>query len=197
MSNEIRSLATTGLEIRKSNNKSTLVGLAVPYGKLSVDLGNFREKFMPGAFTASLRSNPDVRLNADHSMDVAKVLARTSANTLRISESNEGLMVEADLPNTTFCADLCQSIERGDVSGLSISFSVDYQGDDWQDTSDGVVRSVSKASLGSHISVVSSPAYPQTSVSLRSAPDAIKSLLAPVEDTSALLAFLSAKRRSF
>ena len=192
---EIRNLSTNKLEVRKSGNTRTLHGLAVPYGQLSVDLGNFREQFLPGAFTASLRSAPNVMLNADHSMDVSKVLARTSAGTLKLRESDEGLYVEANLPDTTFCEDLCTSIERGDVSGLSISFSA--EDDDWSDTPDGVIRSVKQATLGSHISVVSAPAYPTTSVSLRSAPDVIKALLKPTDDIGVMLAILSARRKSF
>jgi HK97 family phage prohead protease len=188
--NEIRSLATTGLEIRKSGNSRTLVGLALPYGKLSVDLGNFREKFMPGAFTASLQTSPDVRLNMDHSMDVSKVLARTTAGTLKLRESSAGLELEASLPS--FADSLSEQIERGDVSGLSISFSADE--DDWQDTSDGVIRTVKRASLGNHISVVSSPAYPQTSVSLRSAPEAIKALL---QSDDEILAVILGMRKQF
>jgi HK97 family phage prohead protease len=191
---EIRSLPASGLEIRKANGKRTLVGVAAPFNSLSVNLGGFRERIQPGAFSASLRSNPDVILSADHTPTASKILARTSAGTLQLREDpNQGLMLTADLPQTTFADDIVESISRGDLQGLSISFVADD--DDWQDTSDGVIRTLRSVNLGSEISLVCNPAYTATSVSLRSAPESIRHLLTPDDDT--ILAVILAKRKQF
>jgi uncharacterized protein len=193
---EIRSLPASGLEIRKANGKRTLVGVCAPFNSLSVNLGGFRERINPGAFSASLRSNPDVILSADHTPTASKILARTSAGTMQLREDpNLGLMLTADLPQTTFADDVVESITRGDLQGLSISFNVDDNGDDWQDTSDGVIRTLRSVNLGSEISLVCNPAYTATSVSLRSAPESIRHLLTPDDDT--ILAVILAKRKQF
>ncbi len=153
--NEVRNIPSGRLEIRKSaTGKRTLYGIAAPFNSLSQDLGGFRERIQPGAFRENLRSNPDVRLSADHDMSVGKILARTSAGTMNLREGDSGLELEASLPDTSFADDIAESINRGDVDGLSISFNVDDDGDDWQDTSDGVVRSLRSVSLGPEISIV-------------------------------------------
>jgi uncharacterized protein len=174
MKTEVRHL-NSRFELRKAGDKRTLTGLAAPYNSLSEDLGNFRERIKPGAFTATLSNNPDVQLTADHDLSVSKVLARTAAGTMALSESQRGLELEADLPNTTFADDVLSLIERGDVNGLSISFSADD--DDWTQERGAVIRTLNAVTLGREISVVAAPAYSATSINLRSCPTELRSLL--------------------
>ncbi len=203
MSIEQRSLPTSSLEIRKSaDGKRTLTGIAAPFNSLSEDLGGFRERILPGAFAATLRSNPDVRLSADHDLSVSKILARTVAGTMQLRESsNAGLVLSATLPDTSFASDVAESISRGDVNGLSISFNAEDES--WDNTSDGVVRTLRAVSLGPEISLVATPAYKAASVSLRSCPEAIRSMLTTgIENDAdflkdAALYLLLAKRKQF
>lgn len=173
---EIRSLPTARLEIRTDadGNKRATGYLAV-YNQRSVDLGGFVEKISPGAFTDSLKTQPDVRLLVNH--DWSKPLARTAAGTLSLRDDSTGLGFSASLPDTTYARDLAESISRGDVSGCSFGFCCAPNGDAWGTTEDGrALRTLNAVNL-SEGSIVTAPAYPQTSVSLRSCPAEIRSLL--------------------
>ena len=191
---EVRSIPTERLEIRKTaDGRRTLVGVVAPFNSLSVNLGGFRERIQPGAFSSNLMSKPDVRLVADHDLSVSKLLARTASGTMRLREdSNAGLLLEADLPNTAFADDVVESINRGDLSGLSMSFNADD--DDWaQDANGDVIRTLRAVTLGPEISLVVAPAYRAATVNLRSCPIELRSFLMGEDDD--LLAVILAKRR--
>lgn len=138
-----------------------LVGLGVPYGDFSADLGGFREFFSPGAFTRSLQQRADVPLLYDH--NPAKVLARTSVGTMRLWESAEGLFVEARPVDTTLSRDVQELVATRHVRGLSVGFRL--IGDRWSENSLGeIIRQVIEAELY-ELSVVLFPAYASTTVS--------------------------------
>lgn len=149
------------LEVRASDG-GRLVGYAATFGT-EARIGDMREIIAPGAFRGSLSgpSAGDVLALADH--DPAKVLGRTRAGTLRLSEDERGLAFELDLPDTQPAADLLALAKRGDLGGMSFGFRVPKGGDEWQ----GNRRTLRSVNL-LEISVVSAwPAYPGTSVNLR------------------------------
>lgn len=175
---EIRSLPNGRFEIRAdSDGNKTVSGYLAVYGQRSVDLG-FTEVIAPGAFTASLKNNPDVRLLLQH--DWSKPLARTASGTLQLRDDSTGLGFTASLPDTTYANDLAESISRGDISGCSFGFFCNN--DSWETDSTGkAIRTLLAVTL-SEGSIVTAPAYPQTSVSLRSCPAALRSLLGDLSD---------------
>tara|TARA_Y100000310_G_scaffold239557_1_gene243190 strand:- start:5801 stop:6469 length:669 start_codon:yes stop_codon:yes gene_type:complete len=156
------------LEIRTEKREDgsetkVLRGKAVPYNELSSPIFGFREKFEPGAFREDLE-NADVRALAHHSS--SHVLGRQSAGTLEIDDRDDGLYFEVDLPDTSYARDLEESINRGDITGVSFGFrAVD---DEWDENEDGVlIRTVKKARLR-EVSPVAWPAYPQSYVASES-----------------------------
>lgn len=155
------------IERRASGQVSTdsgrMVGYASVYGPLSEDLGGFRERIAPTAFTRSLESQADVRALVNH--DSTLVLGRRSAGTLRLTSDSTGLRVEIDPPNTTYAGDLRELISRGDVSQMSFGFFV--RQDEWTTENDTRVRIVRDLDLV-EVSVVTIPAYPDTTIALRS-----------------------------
>jgi HK97 family phage prohead protease len=126
----------------------------------TADLGRFKERIKPGAFTRSL--GKDILCLMDH--DAGKVLGRTKSGTLRLTEDASGLKYELDLPDTTTGRDLVEMATRGDLGGMSFGFTVPKDGQEWiSDT-----RILTAVDLV-EISVVSAhPAYEGTSVALRS-----------------------------
>ena len=140
-----------------------LVGLAAPFGR-ETRIGEFREVIAAGAFTRTLATGRDVLALADH--DPAKVLARTRSGSLELREESDGLHFRLTLPNTTTGNDLRTLAERGDLGGVSFGFRAVR--DEWA----GELRTLQEVELH-EISIVSSwPAYPDTTVALRSRPKA-------------------------
>lgn len=52
------------------------------------------------------------------------VLGRTSAGTVSLRETNHGLEVEGDFPDTSYARDLVTLMERKDVTQMSFGFRV-------------------------------------------------------------------------
>ena len=95
---EIRSLGRE-LRITQSEKGKTLQGYAAVFGVYSEDMGGWREKIDPSAFTRTLKANPDVM--ALYSHDVSLILGRTMSGTLELSVDDVGLRFSCLLPNTT------------------------------------------------------------------------------------------------
>jgi len=146
-------------------------GYASVFDKPSENLGGFVERIKPGAFTETLKEKrSDPRLLWDHNSQY--VLGRRSAGTLMLEEDAKGLRFDATLPDTTYARDLQVLMERGDVREMSFGFNV--LRDEWSDLDKPVLkRDVLEVRL-IEISIVSFPAYPQTSVNLRDYPGAEK-----------------------
>lgn len=146
----------------RADKTPVLVGYAAVFGKRSVDLGGFTEEVAPGAFSESIRSD-DVVAVVDH--DPSMILGRTSAKTLALSEDDNGLRMEIDLPDTSAGRDIRVSVKRGDVRGASFKFRTIT--DSWE-TRDGMAhRTLIKAKLYD-VGPVTFPAYPDTQVAMRS-----------------------------
>ncbi len=138
-----------------------LIGLAAPY-ESETRIGEFRERIAKGAFTRTLRDNRDILAFADH--DPAKVLGRTKSGTLELSETGNGLQFRLQLPDTSIGRDLQTLAQRGDLGGVSFGFRAVR--DSWE----GDLRTLHEIELH-EISIVQSwPAYPDTTVALRSRP---------------------------
>jgi len=140
-----------------------IVGYAARFNVLSVDLGGFRERILPGAFRKHLDEGADVRALFNH--DPSAILGRTAAKTLRLNEDDKGLRFTAILPDTTVGRDVAESIKRGDVTGCSFGF--DALDDAWHKEGGEVVRDLRQVRLWD-VSPVTYPAYPDTEVNLRS-----------------------------
>jgi len=143
-------------------------GYAAVFDQLSDPImGMFREKLEPGAFKRALRGKPDVVALWNH--DANYPLGRSTARTLRMAEDDSGLKVEIEPPDTQWARDLLVSMRRGDVRQMSFAFSVAPKGEAWATDDTGMqIRTVSQVDRLYDVSVVTRPAYPQTSAAVRS-----------------------------
>lgn len=173
---EERAFEIEGLEIRGigDGQQPVIAGYAVVFNSWSEVLTNergrqFRERFAPGAFDRVLASNPDIRALWNHNDDLP--LGRVRNGTLSVRKDGAGLRFELTPPDTSWGRDAVASIRRGDVSGVSFQFSTKRDGtaDNWEKGgADGIAyRTVLDADLY-EVSPVVFPAYPQTSVGVRS-----------------------------
>lgn len=147
---------------------NTVKGDAIVYGTVA-DIAvrgpdgrmrTVREVFEPRAFQNSVE---DTVALFEHNM--AMVLGRRGAGTLRLAESDRGVAVEIDLPDTTCGRDVRSLVERQDVRGISVGFIADEA--PWELGEDRIpIRRVKRARLV-EISLTSSPIYKDTSAVLK------------------------------
>lgn len=169
MNNNIE-LRTYRAEMRldESEGGKTVEGYAAVFNSLSEKMFGFREKIDPGAFSSADMSDTRALFNHDPNL----LLARTSSGTLSLSIDDKGLKYRFDLPNTTAGRDLGELLTRGDITQSSFGFIIGE--DEWQEkrNDDGEVESVTriikKVSRLMDVSPVTYPAYPDSTVALRS-----------------------------
>jgi HK97 family phage prohead protease len=152
-------------ELRDAESTApTLEGYAATFNQ-PYDLGPFRETVDPQAFTRTLGANPDVRFLVDHE---GQPLARTTSGTLSLASDSTGLHVRTSLdPSDPDVQRLLPKMRRGDLNQMSFAFRVPPGGDSW--SSDMGLRTLRTLELnGGDVSVVTYPANPNTSATLRS-----------------------------
>lgn len=159
----------------RADGRPQIVGLAPPWNRWSVDLGGFKERFMPGAFRKWLERSPnDPRGKADvvakfNHADSA-ILGRTLNGTLELEETDRGLVYRATPPvGTPTTNEVVPLIEQRYVLGSSFAFSLsDPAGESWdEDPAGNITRTISEAAIFD-VSPVTHPAYPNSTVGLRS-----------------------------
>lgn len=146
------------IELRATGRR--LEGYAATFGT-PAQIGGVSETIQAGAFRASLAARGDILALVDH--DPARLLARTSSGTLRLSEDARGLTFELDVPDTQLGRDILALAERRDLGGMSFGFRVKDEA--WPTRDRRELRAVDLI----EVSVVHAfPAYGATSIQARS-----------------------------
>lgn len=166
-----RRITLSSFEIRKDDDDApTIHGYASVFDSLSEDLGGFREIVEQGAFSDTLKANPDVRATIDHQGGLM-VLGRTRNKTLTLREDNTGLRVVIRPPDTAAGRDVLTLVRNGYLDQMSFAFRA--MSEKWETMPDGVpLRRLRAADLdGGDVSIVTRPAYPATSAEVRAMVD--------------------------
>ena len=158
---ERRCLHQSEVRLAGDDGPPKIVGYAARFGVWADIGGLFRERIEPGAFKKTIKE-ADVRALVEH--DPMAIIGRNKAGTLRLNEDEKGLAVEIDVPDTTVGKDLLVSMRRGDKTQMSFGFTVNKADDDY-DENTRILRDVSLFD----VSIVSFPAYSQTTAQVRSA----------------------------
>jgi len=184
-----------GLQVREDENgqqSREVNGRAIVFGVRSVNLTPWSstrvvyEVLEPGCLTQELINRSDVIYNLNHNSSVLNVLGRfrnSEKDTLKLELRADGVYNSCELPQTTAANDALELIKRGDINGQSFAFE-----DDWEDTENGVsyertnetidgkevwIRHVKRIVGLYDVSIVTHPAYEQTSVTTRENSEAI------------------------
>ena len=165
-------------ELRVDGDKSPkITGYAAVFDKPSEDMGGFIEYVRAGCFKKTIQES-DIRALFNHNVNY--VLGRNKAGTLDLSEDDTGLKMEIDPPDTGWARDLMTSIKRGDIDACSFGFRTIK--DAWTKMDDGKNK---RELLEVHlydVSVVTNPAYPQTSASVRAKLQSLSEPSKPPDD---------------
>jgi HK97 family phage prohead protease len=191
-----------GLQVREIEGEESRVveGKPIVFGVRSVNLTPWSstrkvyEILEPGCISNELLQRSDVILNINHSTKVTDVLGRCNNGngTLELELRDMYVAAGCELPQTNTANDTLELIKRGDISGMSFAFE-----DDWEDTENGVslertnevedgkevwLRHVKRITGLYDVSIVTYPAYEQTSVATREQGD---SILKQIDDMEA------------
>ncbi|CAM4019847.1 phage major capsid protein [Bacillus paranthracis] len=155
-------------EVNQSSDGFFVRGLVNPTGEWSQTLydkhGNpFVERVMPSVFENALKRGNDVKLLLEH--DNNMLLARTKDETLKLTETSRGLEMEANLVPSNQSEHIHALIKRGTLNNMS--FGMVVLDDDWKQENGVNKRSITELALY-ECSIVSDPAYTQSTVEARS-----------------------------
>jgi HK97 family phage prohead protease len=159
---EVRQYECQELRAERTNDGVIVRGYAAVFDSLSEDLGGFKETINKRAFDNVMNDDVVALLNHDNNI----VFGRTSSGTLKLSVDERGLVSEIRMPNTSIANDTITLMERGDISKMSFGFYVDK--DKWQESERGFVREVQEVKRLVDVSLVTRPAYNETTAAVRS-----------------------------
>lgn len=153
------------LQLRQFDNDSNDVeGVAAVFDR-EAEIGWFTEKIDRHAFDHTDMS--DVVLNFNH--DNSLLLAGTRNGSLQLQVTDEGLLQKASIIDTTQGRDVMKLVRSGLISSMSFAFSIADGGEIWETRSDGrEYRTITDIDRIYDVSLVTFPAYPQTSAWMRS-----------------------------
>lgn len=169
---EIRTFSAD-LRLINEGGEARIEGYSAVYDVISEDLGGFREVIEPGFFDQALEDDTRALFNHDENY----VLGRRRAGTLALNSDPHGLRSVIRPPKTQWAGDLLESMRRGDIDQQSFAFSVRKGGDSWEKRPDGTILRRLKAGGAERlfdVSIVTYPAYPQTSAAVRSMVEAMR-----------------------
>lgn len=158
--------ATIGTrELQAGDGEVVIVGHAVKWDSVA-DLGWWTESFRKGAFADVIGADADIRFLLSHR---GLAIARTTNSTLEFWEDDIGLGLRAvlNVDGDPDAARAVAKIERGDVTGLSVGFSMrggKYETEYFEDG--GMHDTIIKVGKLYETSLVTFPAYEDSEVAV-------------------------------
>ena len=149
----------------QSNDNMKLVGTPIVFETpttINDPFGSYTEIIKRGALDGA--DLTDIRLLYNH--DTNKLPLARTPKTMDFSVDDKGLHMRATLPDTEEARAVHTAVCRGDLNGMSFSFTVPDGGSTYDPKTN--TRTISKIAKVYECSVVPFPAYQTTSVEARS-----------------------------
>lgn len=181
----------------------TISGYAVVFDSWSRDLGGFEEIIHRGAITEELLANSDVIMNVNHDDNQMLARWRNGEGTLRLELREDGLFFEFEAPDTTLGNDILYHVRNGNYYECSFCFALPENDtcQRWYLEGENLKREINEIEWLHDCSIVTTAAYPATSVSARSAEaeEALNKIKEEQENQrkADTIAALDAKRNEF
>ena len=158
---QVRSTASA-FETRSDDNGMYIEGYFAVFNSNYEIYPGCTESVAPEAFNNTLGG--DIKALCDH--DTRLVLGRNKAGTLELRADSHGLWGRITInPNDSDAVNLYERVKRGDVDQCSFGFDIREEEADFRD--DGSVHFTLTDVTLYEVSVVTFPAYSETSVSAR------------------------------
>ena len=150
-------------EIRAEEGEIRVSGYAAIFGEETNIGGMFTEVIERGAFKNAIARQDDVVFLINHD---GLPLARTRSGTLKLTEDERGLYMEASLDGEDpDVRSIVPKMKRGDLDKMSFAFIPERQA--WDDSGKMPKRMIKDVRLYD-VSIVTTPAYDGTEIGLRS-----------------------------
>lgn len=166
----------------KANTDGTMTvsGYVNKTNQLSNTLGvtkRFVEKISKGVFTRAIQSaKRDIDFLAEHNSKL--ILASTRNNSLKLTEDEQGLFMEATITPTSWGKDYYELINSGIYRNMSFGFRTIK--DSWRSLESSLYeRTIEEMELF-EVSVVKDPAYSQSTIAARGI-DLVEEVVIPTE----------------
>lgn len=160
--NNITRIFDVELRAKQGDNRE-VEGYAVVFNA-STDLGYFTEEIDKHAFDNCDMS--DVYLLFNH--DENQILAGTANNSLQLKIDERGLFQTSQIIDTSIGEDIFKLVKNGLIKKMSFGFSIDKDGgEEWISHEDKDHRIIKKINKLYDVSLVTYPAYEQTSAYAR------------------------------
>lgn len=170
--NDFLGLTEASFAIVEEDDKKYMEGYAVRFGIKEKNMRKDRKTaelfyYMvdPGAFDQLLASEDlDVSLVYEH--EAKLIMARTTSGTLELFKEEDGIRFKAEIAEVSYANDVYTLIQRGDLSEMSFK-ALFLDGEDTEDQTDesgAPIRVIKNVRRFLDVSVVTSPAFDQTSV---------------------------------
>lgn len=163
LKNQFRSIGKLNTRDNTNDDEMKITGYFVVFNSETNLYESVYEEISDKAFENIDLS--DIRALADH--DTAKILGRTKSQTLSLSVDEKGLFGEITInKNDTEAVNLYERVKRGDIDQCSFGFNI--LNEIMEQREDGSVKwTITEIELF-EVSVVTFPAYQDTSVEARS-----------------------------
>ena len=152
------------VEMRETEEPNTVEGMAVVFDQ-EADMGWFTEKIDRHAFDNTDMS--DVVLNFNH--DNNYLLAGTRNGSMQLRVDDNGVFQRSNIINTTQGQDVMKLIRSGLLSKQSFAFTIADDGERWENIDGKERRTITKIDHLYDCSIVTFPAYSQTTLWSRGA----------------------------
>lgn len=125
-------------------------------------VGSYTEVIKRGALDEA--DLTDSRLLVNH--DLTRIPLARTPKTMQFNITEKGLEMRAELPDTEEARTAYTAVKRGDLTGMSFSFTVPEGGDSFDAQTN--TRTITKIEKVYEVSLVNFPAYPTASAEARS-----------------------------
>lgn len=174
MTNEIirRSASKESQPVNIQPVEGVIEGYPIVFDKRTAIGDFFFEEIDPHALDDADLSDIKFLVNHNDQMIPLARHRRGKRSTMDISIDEIGMKIKTtlDIENNHTSKELCSSVVRGDIEDMSFAFGVLVTGEEWSELdSDMPIRRITKIGKVFEVSAVNDGAYPQTSISARSA----------------------------
>ncbi|WP_449354404.1 HK97 family phage prohead protease [Virgibacillus natechei] len=161
----MKEIRTVELRTEQENNDLVVTGVPVVFDtatQINDPMGGYTEVIKRNALDGV--DLTDTRLLYNH--DLSKIPLAKAPKTMELYTDDKGLNMRATLPDTEEGRSVYTAVKRGDLTGMSFSFTCDKAGSQYNAKTQ--TRSISKINKLYECSIVPFPAYQTTSVEARS-----------------------------